>query len=48
MLERVTKESDNPINQCDTYATEINEALASISSVRDYLEDPDNNTIIPF
>ena len=48
MLERVTKESDAPINQCDTYATEINEALISISSVRDYLGDPDSNTIIPF
>ena len=48
MLERVTRESDNAMSQCDAYATEINEALASISSVRDFLDDPDSNTIIPF
>ena len=48
MLNRVTKESDSPSNQCDSYTNEISEALASIASVQSFLEDPDSNMIIPF
>ena len=41
MLERVTRESDNPINQCDAYATEIQQEITD--AVLNALPDLDNS-----